>query len=280
MAAARTSMLKTRILTVMVVLPLFAAALFYLPNGGWALFLMPLMLAGAWEWGALAGWRGSARAAYVGAMALTGAALWYLPHFSGGSTMITREMNLVLFGASLVVWLIVAPLWMAQGWRVRSPLVMAVTGVVLLLPLWWALVLLQMRPLQLLVLMAVVWISDSAAYLCGRLWGRRKLAVTISPGKTWEGVFGALAGVALYYGLVSAGGLVHSGILQGMAGFAIFMFLAVLGIEGDLFESWIKRTAGVKDSGVLFPGHGGVLDRIDALTASMPAAALLLGAGS
>ena len=270
-------MLKTRILTVMVVLPLFAAALFYLPNGGWGLFLMPLMLAGAWEWGALAGWRRAARVIYMGAMALAGMGLWYV---SGGVAADSRAMNLALFAVSLVFWLIVAALWMAKGWRVRSPWVMTVAGVVLLLPLWWALVVMQTRPLQLLALMAIVWISDSAAYLYGRLWGRRKLAATISPGKTWEGVFGALVGVALYYGLASAAGLVQSSILQGAAGFAIFIFLAVLGIEGDLFESWIKRTAGVKDSGVLFPGHGGVLDRIDALTASMPAAALLLHTAS
>jgi phosphatidate cytidylyltransferase len=147
---------------------------------------------------------------------------------------------------------------------------------VLLLPLWCALIQLQVRPGQLLMLMAIVWISDTAAYLCGRRWGRRKLAVTVSPGKTWEGVFGALAAVALYYGLISAASLTEHSVLQGISGFAVFIFLAVLGIEGDLFESWIKRTAGVKDSGAVFPGHGGVLDRIDALTASMPVAALLL----
>ena len=269
-------MLKTRVYTVMVVLPLFAAALFYLPSGGWALFLVPLMLVGAWEWGVLAGWGVAGRAAYVCATALGGAVLWY---FGGGGVagVDVRWLYPVLLGASVFFWLVVTPLWLAKGWRVRAPLVMALTGAVLILPLWVALIQLQARPLQLLVLMAVVWISDSTAYLCGRLWGRRKLAVTISPGKTWEGVFGALVGVALYYALVSASGIVEYGLLQGVGGFAVFMALAVLGIEGDLFESWIKRTAGMKDSGGFFPGHGGVLDRVDALTSSMPAAALLLG---
>ena len=125
--------------------------------------------------------------------------------------------------------------------------------------------------------MAIVWISDTAAYVCGRCWGRRKLAVTISPGKTWEGAWGALAGVALYYVIIGASGMMTHPVLHGLSGFAIFMVMALLGIEGDLFESWIKRVAGVKDSGAFFPGHGGVLDRIDALTASMPLAALLLG---
>jgi phosphatidate cytidylyltransferase len=265
--------LKTRVYTVMVVLPLFAAALFYLPSGGWALFLTPMMLVGAWEWGVLAGWRVAGRAAFVCATALGGAVLW---HFGGGGGAGVRWLYPALFGASVFFWFVVAPLWLAKGWRVQSPLMMALAGALLILPLWCALIQLQARPSQLLMLMAVVWISDTAAYLCGRRWGRRKLAVTISPGKTWEGVFGAMAGVALYYALVSAAGVVDYPILQGLGGFAIFLALAVLGIEGDLFESWIKRTAGIKDSGGFFPGHGGVLDRVDALTSSMPAAALLL----
>ena len=126
------------------------------------------------------------------------------------------------------------------------------------------------------MLMAIVWVSDTAAYFCGRRWGRHKLAVSISPGKTWEGVCGALVAVAGYYWLFNAADVADHAVLQGATGFAGFMVLAVLGIEGDLFESWIKRTAGVKDSGTILPGHGGVLDRIDALTASMPAVALTL----
>ena len=126
------------------------------------------------------------------------------------------------------------------------------------------------------MLMVIVWVSDTAAYFCGRRWGQHKLAVAISPGKTWEGVWGAVAGVTVYWLLARVFGFLEPAILQGLAGFAIFMVLMILGIEGDLFESWIKRVAGVKDSGSAFPGHGGVLDRIDALTSSLPAAALLL----
>ena len=267
-------MLKTRIYTVAVLLPLFAAALFYLPVAGWALFLGPLVLVGAWEWGALAGWRVPVRIGYALVIAAGGVLLW---HFGLRETLSVPWFTTGWFVISLLFWLGAVPLWLAKGWRVQAPLAMAVTGMIVLLPTWVALVQLQAQPMQLLILMAVVWISDSAAYFCGRQWGRRKLAANISPGKTWEGVFGAMAGVALYYGLVSAAGAVVHGALQGWSGLAIFLFLAVLGIEGDLFESWVKRTAGVKDSGVVFPGHGGVLDRIDALTSTMPVAALLLG---
>lgn len=266
-------MLKTRIYTVLVLLPLFVAALFYLPVVLWALFLVPLMLVGAWEWGVLAGWRVQGRIAYVLAMAILGIVLWY---FGYQKEHRVGWLSPTIFGIALLFWLVVAPLWLAKAWQVRASLMLAITGALVLIPLWWALILLKAQPMQLLVLMAIVWISDTAAYLCGRRWGRRKLAVTISPGKTWEGVWGALLAVSLYYALVSGAGLTEHAVLQGVSGFAVFVLLAVLGIEGDLFESWIKRTAGMKDSGTIFPGHGGVLDRIDALSSSVPVAALVL----
>lgn len=266
-------MLKTRVITVAILLPLFIAALFYLPLAAWALFVAPLALIGAWEWGALAGWRTATRTAYVGAIAIGGVLLWW---FGRGNAQSVPIVIGVTLGVSLLFWVLVAPLWLARRWRIRSPIALAVTGAILLLPPWFALVWWHNKPILLLTLMAIVWISDTAAYLCGRRWGRRKLAVSISPGKTWEGVFGALVAVSGYYLLISAAVLSSPAALQGITGFGIFLFIMVLGIVGDLFESWIKRTAGVKDSGTIFPGHGGVLDRIDALTASIPAATLLL----
>ncbi len=266
-------MLKTRVLTVVVLLPLFAAALFYLPRAGWALCVAPLALIGAWEWGALAGWGARARIGYVGAIAVGGVLLW---HFGHGSAPEAQWVLVTAFGVSLLFWLLVAPLWLARGWRVSSPIALAVAGALLLLPLWSALVWWHPNPVLLLLLMAIVWISDTAAYFCGRQWGRRKLAPSVSPGKTWEGVFGALVAVSGYYWLTSVAGIDRLAVLQGITGFAVYLFITVLGIEGDLFESWIKRTAGVKDSGTLFPGHGGVMDRIDALTAGIPAATLLV----
>ena len=129
--------------------------------------------------------------------------------------------------------------------------------------------------------MAIVWIADTAAYFFGRGFGRRKLAPKVSPGKTWEGVYGALAAAAVY--AAAWIGLFRGAIpaaVRDLAWSAVWMIalvevLAVLSVVGDLLESLMKRQAGVKDSGSVLPGHGGVLDRIDALTPALPTAALV-----
>ncbi len=150
------------------------------------------------------------------------------------------------------------------------------TGWLLIVPTWLALVRLQAMPWVLLAVLGVVWIADSAAYFAGRTWGRRKLAPLISPGKTWEGVAGAAVAVAVYHALVWYFGLRSVTLEIGVAAALLVACLLPLSILGDLFESWIKRQAGVKDSGTLLPGHGGVLDRIDALTSTLPLAALVV----
>lgn len=264
-------MLKARLVTAIVALPLFLASLFYLPRMGWALFLMLWVLIGAWEWAALGKWSVAARLCYVALVAALGGVIWLsvvTPAYARGA--------MLLYAVALVFWLVIVPPWLANGWRILNPLLFALTGLILLLPLWLALVQLQAEPGVLLILMITIWVSDTAAYFCGKRWGRRKLAPAVSPGKTWEGVAGALAGVTLYYVLVSVGFPTGHAVLTGAAGLAVFLALTILGIEGDLFESWIKRTADVKDSGTVLPGHGGILDRVDALTPSMPAAALIL----
>jgi phosphatidate cytidylyltransferase len=141
-----------------------------------------------------------------------------------------------------------------------------------LLPTWAALLYLHARgPATLLGVMAVVWIADTAAYFAGRHFGRHKLAPAISPGKTWEGVAGALVALALYAGVVGlTAGLPLLSLILMVSG---LLYVSVL---GDLFESWIKRVSGMKDSGAVLPGHGGVLDRIDALTSTLPIATGIL----
>jgi phosphatidate cytidylyltransferase len=129
-------------------------------------------------------------------------------------------------------------------------------------------------------LMAIVWVADTAAYFAGRRFGKRKLAPAISPGKTWEGVYGALIAVAVYALALlpfAAEAGYSAPILPTsvIAWVALVLALAGLSIVGDLFESQLKRNRGVKDSGRLLPGHGGVLDRIDALLAALPPAALI-----
>ena len=158
---------------------------------------------------------------------------------------------------------------------------MALIGWLVLIATWMALVELQARsPALLLAFMAVVWIADTAAYFTGRRFGRRKLAPSISPGKTWEGVWGALSATGAYALLLlalapSAGLREPRSIAVAALWLALVLLLTAMSIVGDLFESQLKRQRGVKDSGNLLPGHGGVLDRIDALLAAMPPAALI-----
>jgi phosphatidate cytidylyltransferase len=142
--------------------------------------------------------------------------------------------------------------------------------------------LLDAGALYLLSVLAIVWLADIAAYFCGRRWGRRKLAPAISPGKTWAGVGGALTAVLVLAPLLAAAAagvpafstlLLHELALP--AGLALLAALVALSVVGDLFESLLKRQVGAKDSSHLLPGHGGVLDRIDAAIAVLPAAALL-----
>jgi phosphatidate cytidylyltransferase len=137
-----------------------------------------------------------------------------------------------------------------------------------------ALTWLGQQPWLLLSLLAIVWIADTGAFFVGRRFGRHKLAPTVSPGKSWEGVAGGLACVLLYVAVLQGTGAAAGGPLDGAAGWLLALTLTALSVQGDLFESMLKRQAGAKDSGTLLPGHGGVLDRIDALTSTLPVAAL------
>jgi phosphatidate cytidylyltransferase len=182
-----------------------------------------------------------------------------------------------------------APIWLWRRPAFRSPGLPLAAGVVVLVPAFSALIVLRdiTGPALLLAIMMAIWISDTAALIAGRRFGRRKLAPAISPGKTWEGVFGGL-GAAVLYGsglsLLSGPEFLSGQPRWPLPGFApwilLLLILVVAGVIGDLFESQMKRAAGVKDSGEILPGHGGVLDRIDALTAALPLAAVALGAGT
>jgi phosphatidate cytidylyltransferase len=261
-------MLGRRILTAVVLLPAALAALFLLPPTGWRVAAGLVILIGADEWARLAGWRTQGRVAFAIAIAASLLAAGAMPPSWIGFPWI--------LALATWLWASVALAWLRGGWQVRSWWAMALTGWWVLVPAWLATVLLQRRPGQLLAVMAVVWVADTAAFFAGRRFGRNKLAPGISPGKTWEGVFGALAGVTAYYLLLVQFAPSLLGAFGFLPGLILVGVLATLGVVGDLFESWMKRVAGVKDSGKLLPGHGGVLDRIDALTASLPLAALAI----
>jgi len=263
-------MLKQRITTAIILLVLFLSALFFLPTSGWALLVIAMVMQGTSEWAHLAKLSGKAVNGYwwLTLAVMIGIVLLDINH---------TLPHLPVYAVSVLLWLAVVPAWLLIGWKVRQPVLMALTGWALLIPTGLALMDLRAaNPWWLLGVMGLVWVADISAYFSGRKFGKTKLAPRISPGKTWEGVLGALFGVALYVPLV----IWLSGMRDAYEALPILTLIAWVGVGfavlGDLFESAIKRQAGVKDSGALLPGHGGLLDRIDALTSTLPLAALVL----
>lgn len=253
-------MLRTRVITAFVLLFVLLGGLFYLPSLYWGWFTLGVIGVAAWEWGGLARFPQLARWAYLAVTLLCGTGFFMLG--------IKVEQIYLL---AVAFWLLVAIPWFAFGWQVRNPVLLALSGWLVLFPVWFALMDLHaLRPALLLGLIAVVSVADIGAYFAGRAFGKHKLAPSVSPGKTWEGVGGGLLAVACY-------GAVWKMLVGPLGvpfpGFTLLLAMAALSVCGDLFESWIKRQAGLKDSGSFLPGHGGVLDRIDGMTPALPLAA-------
>ncbi len=254
--------MKQRIISAVIALLALFLVLFLVPPIVAQAVIFAAMLAGAWEWSAFLGVTGQAlRWLYVLIIAALLAA----------ASLLTVDVERV-FQLALVWWLI-ALVW---TFFFPTPIPRAlrwVAGALLLVPLYVALVLLYtLNPLVLLFALAIVWLADIGAFFVGRAFGRVKLAPQISPGKTWEGAIGGLVAVAL---LAWAATLWSDARLTVLVPFCLAV--ASLSIIGDLTVSMFKRTAGLKDSGKLFPGHGGVLDRMDSIAAALPLFALGIG---
>jgi phosphatidate cytidylyltransferase len=261
------SPLQNRVLTAAVLLVVFVPALFWAPAGVWAMLVSMVLLIAAHEWARLSHFPAPAAVLYAATLGGIALAAPYLPGVD------QRALRYGLLIMAALFWILFAPLWLSRRWRGQGYFLRAAVGVMVLLPTWAALLYLRERSSWvLLAVMAVVWIADSAAFFSGRSFGRHKLAPAISPGKTWEGVYGAVLALVLYASAVSAA--VHG--LRIVGALVLTMTLLYFSVLGDLFESWIKRVADMKDSGTLLPGHGGMLDRIDALTAALPIAAGVL----
>jgi phosphatidate cytidylyltransferase len=242
------------------------AALFLLPPPGLAALIALLVGLAGFEWAKLCKLSRPATWAYAIAVAL-GAILVYLS---------SKEVQRTAFLISALFWLFAAPAWLWRGMQPGHAGLLTAAGFIVLIPA--ALAMMTLPPHAVLLVLVLVWVADTAAYFVGSRFGRHKLAPSISPGKTWEGAAGALAGTLVYAIICVA--LVPQ-LKSGIAGGAWAAYLAaaaglcVASILGDLFESAAKRQAGVKDSGTLLPGHGGILDRIDSATSTLPLAALL-----
>jgi phosphatidate cytidylyltransferase len=267
-------MLKVRIVTACILACLLLAGLFLL-DPDWTAFGFGIVLtAGAWEWAGFGGLQSRlARAAYAGVIAVLLALSWRWTE---------SPAHLLALLALACIWWVAAFLWLVIAPLKHQPRLALLCGIPVLVPAFVALGRLDrasgesMRgPAIVLWLVLLVIAADIGAFFVGRTLGKRKLAPQVSPGKTWEGALGGLVTVAL----VAWGGAVYFG-LSTPRSIAFGCAVGIFSVIGDLTESMFKRSAGLKDSGVLLPGHGGILDRIDSVTAAAPLYALgLFGSG-
>ena len=260
-------MLKTRVLTALCLLAGFVGVLFVFPEWVASFVFASVAALAAWEWG---GFMQVERRYRVIFAWLTLALTEYLT-LAGWASLILPYLCV----AAVLFWLCAVPWWFVRRWPLSKGAVGYLLGWLVILPTWAALLALYRKDAYLLLAaMALVWIADIAAYFVGRTLGRNKLAPSISPGKTREGALGACAAV-LVYGFVLALRQWPEADLQRLVGLGlVLLLLTALSIIGDLFESLLKRQAGIKDSSNLLPGHGGVLDRIDSQTSTLPLVAL------
>lgn len=268
-------MLKTRVITALVLVGLLLPAMFYLPQSYWALAVAAFIGIGAWEWGALLGWRNPSRLILGFLTALICASISLLAPEAIGATAVASPAQtwvLAIYALAAFFWCLVMPFWLQKKWSLVG-IGGLLVGAVVLIPTWLAMVQLRiLGPGVLLGIFAVVWMADIAAYFSGKTFGKHKLAPSISPGKTWEGAIGAGIGVIIY-GLVIR--QVFSLELMSLSLWVLALVgLTAISIIGDLYESLLKRKASIKDSSNVLPGHGGILDRIDSLTSTLPVVAL------
>jgi phosphatidate cytidylyltransferase len=251
-------MLRQRVITALVLGLLVILVVLAVPHTITAAVLSLLVVAGAWEWSAFPGFTDlPARLAYVAFIAVCLVATWYVG-------IENPQLDVMIYAA--LAWWVLALLWIALAPSNVNRATATVAGLFVLVPAWVALVRLHAEgPQLLLFLLLLVVAADIGAYFAGRAFGKHKLAPKVSPGKTWEGVFGGLLAALLMAAL---------GVWWFDMSTVPFMILclvvAIASVIGDLTESLFKRHAGLKDSGSLLPGHGGVLDRVDSVTAAAP----------
>lgn len=271
-------MLKQRLVTAAVLVPLVLWWVLGAPTLWFSLILACVVMLGAWEWSALVPLRhGVKRVVYL---------VIVLACIVGGALLPVDDL-IVVAVAAVFFWCAAIvriyrynqpPVTSASGAAqamasAAAPALIARAGagILVLVPAWLSLSIIHGThgAGYVLFLMLLVWAADTGAYFAGRRWGRHKLAINVSPGKTWEGVAG---GFSLVLPVAVTGGLYFdvAGAMQLLLFVAVCVIAVIFSIVGDLFESMYKRQAGVKDSGKLLPGHGGILDRIDSLTAASP----------
>lgn len=260
-------MLRQRIFTALLLIPPLVAAFFFFPSWAIAVLFGIVSVIGAWEWSGLCGWNRPRRLLYVAALAILGSVAVV-------AVLQRVEIAYLTFGTAAAAWVLaLLELRTAKSGLLATETGRIVVGLAILIGWWTALTFLNVAdpyaPFLLLYIFVLVAVADTAAYAAGHAFGRTKLAPAISPGKTVEGVGGGVFAVVLLSYLCGT-------MLWRLEGLRLVEWIALstvtglISVIGDLIESKMKRIAGVKDSGTLLPGHGGILDRIDAVTAGAP----------
>ena len=264
-------MLMPRIITALVLLVLAGLALFVADEAWWPYIVLGVVALAAWEWPNLYGMRAEMlKLSYSLVVVSCVWGLWQLDLAFWLYGLVLIQLLAIGYGVGRYQWA------KGQVYLYQNMLVAMTLGAIFISAFGLALIELRLSfsVALLLYAMALVWIMDTGAYFAGRQWGKRKLAVFVSPGKSWEGVWGGLALVAIFATVIA-----FSGMLNDLAGdravhSLIFILLslvvAFVSVGGDLFESLLKRQSGIKDSSRLLPGHGGVLDRVDSLLIALP----------
>lgn len=278
-------MLKYRLITALILIPVVIGALFLLPPVGFAIVTLVVCMLAAWEWGQLAGFASRSQRIWLAILC--------------GFLLVLMLLSLSAYQHSAHLPQVSVPLWLSMGWWIAalmlvltyprsavfwrdSRLLRIIFGILTIVPFFWGMVALRQYGYEqnhnigawwLLYVMLLVWGADSGAYMFGKLFGKHKLAPKVSPGKTWEGLIGGLLTSALIswlFGRYAPLDIIPEKLL------ICSVVAALASVLGDLTESMFKREAGIKDSGHLIPGHGGILDRIDSLTAAVPVFACLM----
>ncbi|AKP32877.1 phosphatidate cytidylyltransferase [Yersinia aleksiciae] len=278
-------MLKYRLITALILIPVVIGALFLLPPVGFAIVTLFVCMLAAWEWGQLAGFATRSQRIWLAILC--------------GFLLVLMLLSLPAYQHSAHLPQVSVPLWLSMGWWLAalllvltyprsaafwrdSRLLRIIFGILTIVPFFWGMVALRQYGYDqhhnigawwLLYVMLLVWGADSGAYMFGKLFGKHKLAPKVSPGKTWEGLIGGLLTSALIswlFGRYAPLDIIPEKLL------ICSVVAALASVLGDLTESMFKREAGIKDSGHLIPGHGGILDRIDSLTAAVPVFACLM----
>jgi phosphatidate cytidylyltransferase len=265
-------MLKTRLITAGILIPIVLLVLFSASTFLFVSMMGIFVTLGAWEWAGLCLWEKDERIQY--ALGIGGLGTLLILLLGTSQFWLAATICIAVLCGIGIIWWLVAWRWVIQYQKGNdllpsSAFAQGIIGGLVLLPAWLSLFMLyQTQYLYVLFLLVLIWSADTGAYIFGRAFGKRKLAVRVSPGKTWEGAFGGL----LFGGIVAGAAGYQYGLSEKVLVFFIVgsLLIVAISILGDLLESLYKRRANLKDSSQLLPGHGGILDRIDSVTSAAP----------